>query len=54
MECNIVSGSYKNKVSAHTPHQFSLNMSPVYKIAEAPANVIYLPVNTKSMEVAVV
>lgn len=49
IECNIVSGSYINNVSAHTLHQFSLLVSPGYKITETPANVIYLPVNTRSI-----
>ena len=49
VECNIVSGSYINNVAAHTLHQFSLNVSYGYKITEAPANVIYLPVNTRSI-----
>lgn len=49
IECNIVSGSYINNDSAHTLHQFSLNVSPGYKITETPTNVIYLPVNTRSI-----
>lgn len=49
VECNIVSGSYINNVSVHTLHQFSLNVSPGYKITETPTNVIYLPVNTRSI-----
>lgn len=54
IECNIVSGSYINNVSAHTLHQFSLNVSPGYKITEAPASVIYLPVNTRTINTIVV
>lgn len=53
VDCNIVSGSYINDVSAHTLHQFSLNVSPGYKITEAPANVIYLPVNTRTINTIV-
>lgn len=53
VECNIVSGSYINDISAHTLHQFSLVVSPGYKITEAPANVIYLPVNTKAINTLV-
>ncbi|KAI8127368.1 hypothetical protein CVS40_3162 [Lucilia cuprina] len=34
IECNIVSGSYINNVSAHTLHRFSLVVSPGYKITE--------------------
>lgn len=53
VECNIVNGSYINSTSAHTLHQFSLVVSPGYKITETPANVIYLPVNTKSINTLV-
>lgn len=46
VQCNIINGSYINNESAHTLHQFSLVVSPGYKITETPQNVIYLPVNT--------
>lgn len=49
VECNIVNGSYINNTSAHTLHQFSLVVSPGYKITESPVNVIYLPVNTRTI-----
>lgn len=49
VESNIVSGSFINDTSAHILHQFSLNVSPGYKITEAPANVIYLPVRSKTI-----
>ena len=45
LDCDVVNGSYINS-SAHTLHQFSLNVSPSYKTTEAPDNVIYLPLNT--------
>lgn len=54
VECNIVTGSYINNISAHTLHQFSLNVSPGFKITESPVNVIYLPVNTTSLNTIVV
>ena len=53
IDSNIVSGSYINSTSAHTLHQFSLNVSPGYKITEAPANVIYLPLNTRTINTLV-
>lgn len=53
VECNIVNGSYINSTSAHTLHQFSLVVSPGYKITEIPANVIYLPVNTERISTLV-
>lgn len=45
VECNIVTGSFMNNIPVHTLHEFSLNVSPGYKIIEVPSNVIYLPVN---------
>lgn len=53
IECNIVTGSYINNKSAHTLHQFSLVVSPGYKITENPTNVIYLPVNTNTINTIV-
>ena len=47
IECNVVTGSFINNSSAHTIHEFSLNVMPGYKIIETPHNVIYLPVNTR-------
>ena len=49
IECNITNGSYINEASAHAIHQFSLNVSPGYKISETPINVIYLPINTRQI-----
>lgn len=53
IECNIVNGSYINNVSAHTIHQFSLDVSPGYKITERPTNPIYLPVNLREISTLV-
>lgn len=53
VECNIINGSYINEVSAHTIHQFSLRVSPGYKITEIPINVIYLPVNSRQINTLV-
>ena len=50
---NIVSGSYINSTSTPTLHQFSLNFNPGYKITEAPANVIDLPLNTRAINTLV-
>lgn len=49
VECNIVCGSYINNMSTHILHQFSLNVSPGYKITETPTTVIYLPVNSRTI-----
>lgn len=53
VECNIITGSYINETSVHTIHQFSLRVSPGYKISEIPVNVIYLPVNTHQISTLV-
>ena len=47
IECNIISGSYINGVQVHTLHEFSPTVGPGYKIIEVPANVIYLPLNSR-------
>ena len=50
VDCNLVTGSYLDGVSAHILHQFAATTPPGYKIVEVPANVIYLPVNTKIID----
>lgn len=50
VDCNLVTGSYLNGVSGHILHQFAATTPPGYKIVEVPANVIYLPVNTKIID----
>lgn len=49
VECNIITGSYINNKQVHTLHEFSPGVAPGYKIVEVPANVIYLPVNVKTL-----
>lgn len=53
VECNIINGSYINEANVHTIHQFSLRVSPGYKISEIPFNVIYLPLNTRQVSTLV-
>lgn len=50
IDCNIVSGSYKNGRPGHTLHEFFPRVSPGYKIVEAPSEVIYLPVDTRRID----
>ena len=50
VECNIVTGSYINGEDAHIVHEFFPNVPPGVKIIEVPSNVIYLPINTKSID----
>lgn len=49
IKCNIVSGSYENNKLTNIIHEFHINDSPGYKIDEVPKNLIYLPLNTKSI-----
>jgi hypothetical protein len=50
IDCNIVSGTYKNGRLGHTLHEFFPRVSPGYKIVEVPGEVIYLPVNTRTID----
>lgn len=49
IKCNIASGSYENNKLTNIIHEFHINDSPGYKIDEVPKNLIYLPINTKSI-----
>lgn len=49
VECSITTGSYMNDKPVHTIHEFAPDVLPGYKINEVPKNIIYLPVNTKSI-----
>jgi len=49
VECNIISGTYIDGKEAHILHEFSINVSPGYKIIEVPKNVIYLPVTVNQI-----
>jgi hypothetical protein len=50
VECNIVSGAYKNGEQVHVIHEFFLSVPSGYKIIESPSNVVYLPINTKQLD----
>lgn len=49
IECNIISGSYSNSMRSHILHEFSPIVPPGYKMVEVPRNLIYLPVNVKTI-----
>jgi hypothetical protein len=49
VECNIVSGSYRNGKQVHVIHEFFPVVPPGYSIVEKPSEVIYLPINTKEI-----
>lgn len=42
-------GSYKNGKLHHIIYQFFPNVPPGYKIVEAPSNIVYLPINVKTI-----
>jgi hypothetical protein len=50
VECNIVSGAYKNGEQVHVIHEFCPSVPSGYKIIESPSNVIYLSINTKQLD----
>ena len=50
IECNIVHGSYSNNDSSHVVHHFFPNVAPGFKIIETPQNVIYMPLNTNTID----
>lgn len=49
VECNIVTNAYKNGKLMHTIHLFFPTVPPGYKIVEVPSNVVYLPVNVRTI-----
>lgn len=47
---NIITGSYVDGETTPVIYSFYPNVSPGYKIVENPKNLIYLPVNTKTIK----
>jgi len=50
IECSIISGSWKNGQPSHIIHQFFPNVSPGYKVIEAPQSVVYLDLQTNILD----
>lgn len=50
IECNITTGAYINNKKSHSIHEFFPRVPPGYKVIEVPSQVIYLPVNVKSID----
>lgn len=50
VECNITSGAYYNNNLSHTIFEFDVNVEPGYRLTKEPANIIYLPVLTNSID----
>lgn len=49
IECDVVSGSFVNGKASHILYEFVPNVPPGYRIIEVPKNLIYFPVNKKSL-----
>lgn len=49
VECNIARGSYQNGVESHILHEFFPLVSLGYKVVEVPFNILYLPLNVKTI-----
>ena len=54
IECDLVQGSYTNGQPSHIIHEFVPNVPPGYRIIEAPANVIYFPINKSNISTVTV
>ena len=50
VKCNIANGSYLNGEKSHTIHSFYPEAPPGYKIIEVPRNILYFPVNQRSLD----
>lgn len=50
VHCDLTTGAYHNGRSSHTIYEFSPTVGPGYKITEQPVNLIYLPINRKSID----
>lgn len=49
IECNIITGAYYDSKLSHTLFEFTPTVDPGYAIIIEPRNILYLPVNTKSI-----
>lgn len=49
VDCNITTGSYYNNDIGHTIYQFGIEVDPGYAISQVPKNIIYYPVNTRTI-----
>lgn len=50
IECNIIKGSHYNSQSSHTLYEFAPTADPGYNISIEPKNLIFLPVNTTTID----
>lgn len=49
VECNVTSGAHYNGELVHTIHEFGIAVDPGFAITEVPHNIIYYPVNTRTI-----
>lgn len=54
IDCNIASGSYLNGKVTHTIHEFYPTAPAGYKLIEVPRNIIYFPINVRTLDVVTV
>lgn len=50
IQCNIANGSFLNGKKSHTVHSFYPTAPPGYKIIEVPKNILYFPVNKRTLD----
>lgn len=50
LTCNLVTNSYVNGKPSHTLFSFPITVDPGYKLSIAPSQIIYLPINKRSIE----
>ena len=50
IECNVITGAYYGSKLSHTLFEFSPDVNPGYAINIFPSNVVYLPVNVKTID----
>src|SRR6267154_1556845 len=49
VNCDCINGSYVNGMSSPVIYSFGPKVSPGYRIVESPVNLVYLPVNRKTI-----
>ena len=49
VNCDCINGSYVNEISSPVIYSFGIKVSPGYRIVEAPVNLVYLPINRKTL-----
>ena len=49
VNCDCINGSYVNGIPSPVIYSFGPKVSPGYKIVESPVNLVYLPVNRKTL-----